>query len=105
MRNLIREKLEAGETPEQIQAYFVEKYGEWILLSPKPQGVNLLVWVLPPLFLVIGGVVVGITVRQWAKTGKHLRPSTPPSPEAPSRTTPGESRYVEQLRRELDEYE
>ena len=35
MRELVRERLEAGESPEAIKSYFVERYGEWILLAPK----------------------------------------------------------------------
>ncbi len=47
MKDIIRERLVAGESPEQVRAYFVEKYGTWILLSPPRQGFNLLVWVVP----------------------------------------------------------
>ena len=34
MRGIIRERLAAGESPAEVRAYFVEKYGEWILLAP-----------------------------------------------------------------------
>jgi cytochrome c-type biogenesis protein CcmH len=47
MRSLVREQLEAGQSPEQVKAYFVERYGEWVLLRPKASGVNLLVYLLP----------------------------------------------------------
>src|SRR3970040_1507015 len=44
MRDLIRERLEARESPGAVKAYFVERYGEWILLAPRREGFNLLVW-------------------------------------------------------------
>ena len=34
MRDLIRERLAAGERPDQVMAYFVQRYGEWVLLAP-----------------------------------------------------------------------
>jgi cytochrome c-type biogenesis protein CcmH/NrfF len=50
MRDLVRERLAAGETPEQVKAYFVGRYGEWVLLSP-PLG---------------GGIGVALLVlRRW----------------------------------------
>jgi hypothetical protein len=36
MRAIVREKLEEGMTPDEVKAYFVEKYGEWVLLQPDP---------------------------------------------------------------------
>ena len=44
MRGVIRERLAAGDTPEQVVAYFVDKYGQWILLAPPREGFNILVW-------------------------------------------------------------
>lgn len=75
MKDIIRERLAAGETPEQVRAYFVEKYGTWILLSPPRQGFNLLVWVVPFVGLGLGLVLVLIVVRRWSR-----RPAAPAAP-------------------------
>ena len=76
MRGVVKEKLRAGETPEQIEAYFVARYGEWILLEPTTKGLNLMLYVFP-FILVIGGVaLVVFLVRRWTKSA--------PGPEAPA---------------------
>ena len=67
MRDLIRDRLEAGESPEAIKAYFVERYGEWILLAPKQKGFNLLVWVLPFLGLAGGAAGVLVVLGRWRR--------------------------------------
>lgn len=67
MQSVIREKLAAGESPEEVEAYFVDKYGEWILLQPKASGMGLLVYVLPPLALLGGGVLVFGALRRWSR--------------------------------------
>jgi len=74
MRGIIRERLAAGETPEQVKAYFVEKYGLWVLLSPPKQGFNLLVWIVPFVGLGLGLVLVAFTVRRWSR-----RPAAAPA--------------------------
>jgi len=78
MRGVIRERLAAGDTPEQVKAYFVEKYGLWILLSPPRQGFNLLVWVVPFAGLLAGLAVVAFVVRRWTR-----RPADAASGPAP----------------------
>jgi len=67
MKDIIRERLAAGETPDQVKAYFVDKYGTWILLSPPRQGFNLLVWVVPFAGLGLGLVLVLVLVRRWSR--------------------------------------
>ena len=47
MRAIVRERLERGDSPAEVRQYFVERYGEWILLSPRPVGFNLLLWLFP----------------------------------------------------------
>ena len=59
MRELINEKIAAGETKEQIVGYFVDKYGEIVLAAPPKKGFNLTVWVLPFASIIVGaGIVV-----------------------------------------------
>ena len=67
MRGIVRERLAAGETPEQVIQYFVDRYGEWILLSPRRHGFTLLVWVFPFVAVAVGLVAVGLLVRHWTR--------------------------------------
>jgi cytochrome c-type biogenesis protein CcmH len=55
MRAEIETQLRSGRSPEQVRAFFVERYGEWILLAPTRRGLNLLPWAIPVLGL-LGGV-------------------------------------------------
>jgi cytochrome c-type biogenesis protein CcmH len=80
MRQIIRERLAAGESPEQVREYFVQKYGQWILLSPPKEGFNLLVWVVPFVGLGAGLVLVAVVLRRWSR-----RPAAvPPTPVDPA---------------------
>jgi cytochrome c-type biogenesis protein CcmH len=63
MRALVREQLEMGRTPAEVKQFFVEKYGEWVLLQPEPVGFNLLVYVLPVVMLFGGAAFVFFTAR------------------------------------------
>jgi cytochrome c-type biogenesis protein CcmH len=67
MRAIVRERLATGETPEQVVQFFVERYGEWILLSPRPQGFNLLVWLGPVVAVAVGLAVVGVLLARWTR--------------------------------------
>lgn len=69
MQAVIRDRLARGESPAEVRAYFVDKYGEWILLRPEPEGINLLVYVLPALALVGGGWAVIRQLRRWSADG------------------------------------
>lgn len=67
MRALVREKLQAGESPDEVKAYFVSRYGEWILLEPKMTGLNVVLYALP-VILVVGGLgLVAFLVRRWTR--------------------------------------
>ena len=68
MRAIVREQLQAGRTPKQVKAYFVGRYGEWILLRPEAEGFNLVVYVLPFVALAAGGAALFVLVRRWRRT-------------------------------------
>ena len=65
MRAVVRDRLRAGETPDEIKAYFMSKYGEWILLEPRMTGLNILLYVLPVALIVGGLALVAVLVRRW----------------------------------------
>ena len=60
----MRELLSRGFTEQQILSYFERSYGQFVLLKPKFQGVNALVWLLPVAALILGAVIVLIKVRK-----------------------------------------
>jgi len=74
MREIIRERLAAGDTPAQIIAYFVDKYGDWILLAPPARGFGLLVWVVPYVALLAGLVLVVFVVARWNRQPREAAP-------------------------------
>lgn len=65
MKAEVRSMLAKGYTREQIETYFVRSYGEFVLLEPKFQGVNTLVWILPVAALLLGGFAVWRVLRNW----------------------------------------
>lgn len=75
MRGIIRERLAAGDTPEQVKTYFVDKYGLWILLAPPRQGFNWLVWVVPFAGLGLGLVVVAFVISRWTRRSRMAQRS------------------------------
>ena len=72
MRQIIKEQLEAGKSVEEVKAYFVEKYGEWILLEPEPHGFNLMVYFLPVVLLLGGAFFLYRTAKRWTKQGSAM---------------------------------
>lgn len=69
MKDVVREQLASGKSKDEVLQYFVGKYGEWILLEPKPTGFNLAVYALPVLMLAGGALLVTFAVRRWTSAG------------------------------------
>jgi cytochrome c-type biogenesis protein CcmH len=67
MRGIVRDRLASGETPAQVVQYFVDKYGEWILLKPRRHGFNWLVWLAPGFAVALGLVLFAVIVRRWTR--------------------------------------
>ena len=53
MKLKIREMLKEGKSEREILNFFEERYGEWILRSPKMKGFNLLLWGLPAVLILV----------------------------------------------------
>jgi len=75
MRGIVRERLAAGETPAQVRQYFVERYGDWILLAPPRRGFTLLVWLAPFVAVLAGLIIVAVRLKGWTR---RRRPTPPP---------------------------
>jgi cytochrome c-type biogenesis protein CcmH len=54
LRLLVRERLLAGDSNDQVFAYIVERYGEYVLLRPTREGSNRFLWNMPFYFLGLG---------------------------------------------------
>jgi cytochrome c-type biogenesis protein CcmH len=57
LRLLVRERLKAGDTDQQVLDYLVSRYGEFVLLKPRFSEHTLLLWGMP-VFLVLVGVAI-----------------------------------------------
>lgn len=88
IRLMVRERLLAGETDEEVRTAVVARYGEFVLLRPNVEGANLLLWLAAPTLL-LGGLGVA-----WAA---QRRRATSAAPEA--LTAEEEARLSDLLRR------
>jgi len=64
IRVLVRERLTAGDTDQQVVQYLVDRYGEYVLLKPVFAWHTLILWVAAPSLLVVGGIVLFIAGRR-----------------------------------------
>jgi cytochrome c-type biogenesis protein CcmH len=64
LRLLVRERLTAGDSNQQVLNYLVARYGEFVLLKPRFELQNLLLWGLPPFALVAGMIALFVTARR-----------------------------------------
>lgn len=86
LRLLVRERLVAGDSDEQVVAYVVARYGEYVLLNPTAQGANLILWLAAPVLLLAGlgigvaairrkpAVPAALTTEEQEALDKILRP-------------------------------
>lgn len=93
MYDRIHELVRLGYSEEQIDQYFIDRYGEWVLLAPRSQGMGILLWWIPVgLVLAIGGVMVWLT--RSSKT-----PAAEPTPPATTSQDP----YLARVLADLDD--
>ncbi len=75
LRLLVRERLMAGDTDDQVHDFLVQRYGEFVLLKPAFGTHTLLLWLTPALVLILGGIgaYVALRRRPQAATGRLMR--------------------------------
>ena len=64
LRVLVRERLFVGDSDDEVIAFLVARYGEFVLLKPRFSARNLLLWGTPALALLAGGVFVVVAARR-----------------------------------------
>jgi cytochrome c-type biogenesis protein CcmH len=96
MRVEIRQRLQAGQTREEIVAYFVGQFGEGALATPRPRGSGVILWLSLPLALVVGLVIL----RRFVRSNLSARPEAAPAPPPP---TPEEAEQIAEALRRLDD--
>ena len=82
MRLLVRERLVEGDSDDEVMAYLVDRYGEFVLLRPTRTGVNLVLWISAPAMLLIALGVAVVYLRRRERTLEAAAPALSPAEEA-----------------------
>ena len=72
LRILVRDRLEAGDSDEEVRDYLVARYGDFILLRPRFAASTLLLWLTPVLVLAGGGILLFYVRRTGPSSGGSL---------------------------------
>jgi cytochrome c-type biogenesis protein CcmH len=72
LRLLVRERLVAGDSDDEVKAYLVARYGEFVLLKPALHGANWLLWLAGPMMLLGGAGMAWATLRRKAAPAAPL---------------------------------
>ncbi len=83
MRAIIRQKLVAGETPDQILRYFVAQFGDGVLAEPPRRGLSVILYLGPLLALAGGLVIATVFIHRWTHAPSPAQPATDPPPRDP----------------------
>ena len=75
LRLLVRERIAGGDSDSQVIDFLVARYGEFVLLKPRFTLHTLLLWLLPPLALIGGGLTLWFYSRRRSKAGSATDPS------------------------------
>ena len=94
----IAARLGRGETKPQILAYFQERYGEKVLSAPTLRGFNLVAWIAPAVFVLVGGFLVVLVVRRWRRATAAPAAAAPPPPGALVPDDPMRARLAREIR-------
>lgn len=71
LRYIVRERVSLGDSPDNVRAYLVDRYGDWVLLEPPVNRSTLFLWGSPFLFLLLVGFGI-VTARKRAASPAPL---------------------------------
>lgn len=104
MKVFIRERIEAGDSEQEIKDALVAEFGTGVLATPGKSGFGLLAWVIPLAALAVGALALGLLVRSWSRrradSSPGSSPGASPGPSAEPALDPAmERRLDEELAR------
>jgi cytochrome c-type biogenesis protein CcmH len=76
LRLLVRERIAAGDSDARVMDFLVARYGEFVLLKPRFESHTLVLWLLPPLALLGGGLALWAHGRRRARLAARENAST-----------------------------
>ena len=78
LRVLVRERLQLGNSNDEVLQFVVDRYGEFALLRPRIDGVNYILWWFGPLFLLVSIATALMYVRKLGRISKNSSDLTAP---------------------------
>ena len=72
LRILVRERLVAGDSDDEVLNFIVDRYGEFALLKPRSDGFNLILWLSGPLMLLIALIISFTFISSKQKSKRHI---------------------------------
>jgi len=99
-RELVRQKLADGWSEQQIKDYFVQQYGARVLGTPPAKGINWLVYLVPPIAILVGAYILYHAFRSWKRP---IQPADLPvtTPERPASKDEAQDEYIHRLEEEV----
>ena len=83
MRIIVRERLVAGETDDEVYAFLVQRYGDYVLLKPPVQENTVLLWVAPALILIGAAAGAGFFLVRMKQADDTFSDDTTPESDGP----------------------
>ncbi|MEN8722522.1 MAG: cytochrome c-type biogenesis protein [Alphaproteobacteria bacterium] len=72
LRNVVRERVAAGDNDDQVRAYMVDRYGEWVLMSPPVSQRTYVLWLGPLALVLVGLFAIIVMMRRRAADGTQI---------------------------------
>ena len=69
LKLVVKDKISEGKSKQEIYDFLTKKYGEWIVYKPKFNRYNFLLWSLPYLVLIFGGIIIFILLKKRKNKG------------------------------------
>ena len=67
LKMVVRDLIDQGKSEKEIYNFLSDKYGDWILYKPKLNLGNFLLWSLPYIILLLGGLIILYLIRKNTK--------------------------------------